>query len=88
MTWIMLKLILVDLETMLMSTQDRCIVCADRVIGLEIILGAQMELLRYVGQVKARLGLFADSVHLDARHEHGLCRIYHRHGNLFGHTRW
>jgi hypothetical protein len=84
----MLKLILVDLETMLMSTQDRCIVCADRVIGLEIILGAQMELLRYVGQVKARLGLFADSVHIDARHEHGLCRIYHRHGNLFGHTRW
>jgi hypothetical protein len=56
-----------------MSMQDRCIVCADRVIGLEIVLGAQMELLRYVGQVKARLGLFADSVHLDARQEHGLC---------------
>jgi hypothetical protein len=47
-----------------MSTQDRCIVCADRVIGSEIILGAPMELLRYVGQVKARLGLFAGRVHL------------------------
>jgi hypothetical protein len=42
-----------------------------------------MELLWYVGQVEAHLGLFRDSVHLGTRQEHSLCRIYHRHGNLF-----
>jgi hypothetical protein len=40
MTWIKFKLILVHLETVLMSTQDRCTVCAERVIGLEIISDA------------------------------------------------
>jgi hypothetical protein len=62
-----LKLILVYLETVLMSTQDRYIVCTEHVTGSEIILDAPMELLRYVGQVEARLSLFRDSVHLGAR---------------------
>jgi hypothetical protein len=39
-TWIKLKLISVHLETVLMSTQDRCTVCAECVIGLEIISDA------------------------------------------------
>jgi hypothetical protein len=39
-TWIKLKLISVHLEIVLMSTQDRCTVCAEHVIGLEIILDA------------------------------------------------
>jgi hypothetical protein len=43
-----------------MSTQDRCIVCAERVTGSEMILDAPMELLRYMGQVEARLSLFRD----------------------------
>jgi hypothetical protein len=73
MTWIMLKLISVHLETVLMSMQDRCTVCAERVTGSEIVLGAPMELLWDVVQVEACLGLFADSVHLSARQEHGLC---------------
>jgi hypothetical protein len=87
-TWIKLKLILVHLETVLMSTQDRCTVCTERVTGSEMILDAPIELLWYVGQVEARLSLFRDSVHLGARQEHGLCQIYHRLGNLFGRTRW
>jgi hypothetical protein len=66
-TWIKLKLILVHLEIVLMSTQDRCTVCAEHVTGSEMILDAPMELLRHVGQVEARLSLFRDSVHLGAR---------------------
>ena len=34
------KLDLVDLEIVLILTQDRCMVCARRTIGLEIILDA------------------------------------------------
>jgi hypothetical protein len=33
-------LVLVCLETVLILTQDRCTVCADRTIGSEIILDA------------------------------------------------
>jgi hypothetical protein len=40
-----------------------------------------------VGQVEARFGLFRDSVNLSARLVHGLRRMYHGHGNHFGHTR-
>ena len=29
-----------DLETVLVSVQDRCMVCARRIIGLEIVLNA------------------------------------------------
>ena len=32
------KLVSVDLEIVLILTQDRCTVCAERTIGLEIIL--------------------------------------------------
>jgi hypothetical protein len=67
MTWIKLKLILVHLEIVLMLPQDRCTVCAEHVTGLEIILDSPMELLRYVGQVEARLGMFRDSVHPGTR---------------------
>jgi hypothetical protein len=44
--------------------------------------------LGYVGQVKARFGPFGESVNLSARWVHGLRRMYHRHGNHFGHTQW
>jgi hypothetical protein len=36
----MWNLILVRLETMLVSVQDWCMVCAERTTGLEIILDA------------------------------------------------
>jgi hypothetical protein len=34
------KLILVYLEIVLILTQDKCIVCAEHAIGMEIVLGA------------------------------------------------
>jgi hypothetical protein len=37
-TWVMVNLVLVHLEMVLVSVQDRCTVCAKRTIGLEIIL--------------------------------------------------
>jgi hypothetical protein len=39
-TWVKWKLVLVSLEIVLFSTYDRCMVCDERAIGLEIILGA------------------------------------------------
>ena len=40
MTWVMLNLVLIRLETVLVSVQDRCTVCAKHTIGSEIILDA------------------------------------------------
>jgi hypothetical protein len=45
-----------------------------------------MELLRYMGQVEARLGLFRDTIHLGTIQGQGLCRMYHSNGNLFRRT--
>ena len=39
-TWVMWNLFSVHLEKVLVSVQDRCTVCANRTIGLEIILDA------------------------------------------------
>jgi hypothetical protein len=36
----MWNLVLVRLETVLVSVQDRCMVCTKRTIGSEIVLGA------------------------------------------------
>jgi hypothetical protein len=38
--WVMWNLLLVRLETVLVSVQYRCTVCAERTIGSEIILEA------------------------------------------------
>jgi hypothetical protein len=38
--WVMWNLISVCLETVLVSVQDRCMVCAKRTIGSEIVLDA------------------------------------------------
>jgi hypothetical protein len=43
---------------------DRCTVCAEHTIGLEIILDAPVG--GDVGQVDARLSLFGDSANLDS----------------------
>jgi hypothetical protein len=40
MTWAVWNLVLVRLETVLVSVQDRCMVCTERTTGLEIILDA------------------------------------------------
>jgi hypothetical protein len=38
--WVMSNLILVHLEMVLVLVQDRCTVCAERIVGSEIILDA------------------------------------------------
>ena len=50
--------ILVYWETMLVSVQDRCMVCAEHTIGPEIILDP----LDDVGQVESCFGLLGASV--------------------------
>jgi hypothetical protein len=57
------KFNLVYLEIVLIWTQDRCMVCAEHSIGLEII----MELLGDVGHVESHFGPFGDSVSVGAR---------------------
>ena len=79
----MWNLVLVRLETVLVSVQDRCTVCAKHTIGSETILEAPMALLGFEAQVEARFDLFSDSVSLDV---HGLRRMYHRLRNHFGRT--
>ena len=39
-TSVMWKLVSVSLEIVLMSAQDRCTICAEHTVGLEIILDA------------------------------------------------
>ena len=46
--------VLVRLEMVLVSVQDRCMVCAKRTIGLEIILDASMVLVGDEVQVESR----------------------------------
>ena len=56
MTWVMWNLTSFHLETVLVSVQDRCIVCARRTI---VPLDDE-------AQVEARFRLFGDSANLDA----------------------
>ena len=63
----MWKLVSVHLEVVLDLAQDRCMVCAERTIGLEIILAAPDGTPRDEGQVKAHFSPFRDSVNLSAR---------------------
>jgi hypothetical protein len=82
----MWNLVLVHLETVLVSVQDRCMVCAKRTIGLESFWTPPMVLLDDEALVEDRFRLFRDSVILDARQMHVLCRTYHRLRNCFGCT--
>ena len=59
--------VLVHLEMVLVSVQDRCVVCVKRTIGLETGLDAPMVLQGDEAQVQARFALFRDSANLDAR---------------------
>ena len=88
MTRVMSNHVSVHLDKVLVSVQDRCMVCAKRTIGSETILDAPMVLLCDEAQVRARFGLFRDCTSLDAGEVHGLRRMYHRLRNRFGHTQW
>ena len=82
MTWVMWNLVSIRLEMVLVSVQDRCMVCAKRTIGLETVLDAPMELQGDKAQVQAHFGLFRNSSSLDApdgtHRRHGSCRIMFR----------
>ena len=67
MAWVVWNLVLVRLETVLVSVQDRCMVYAKHTIGPETVLDAPMVLLGDEAQVQAHLSLFRDSTSLDAR---------------------
>ena len=51
----------------LVSVQDRCMVCIKRTLGSETVLDAPMVLLGDEAQVQSRFGLFRDSTCLDVR---------------------
>ena len=67
MTRVMSNHVSVRLEMVLVSVQERCMVCAKRTIGPENGLDAMMVLLGDEAQVQAHFGLFRDSTSLDAR---------------------
>jgi hypothetical protein len=63
---------------MLILTQDRCTVCAERTIGSEIVLDAPDGTPSNMGQAKSHFGAFGDGVSVGARWVHGLCQMYRR----------
>ena len=63
----MWNLVSVYLETVLGLVQDKCMVCTNRTIGLEIFLTHPMVLLGDDAQVEARYNAIGDSAKLDAR---------------------
>ena len=67
MTWVMWNFTSFHLEIVLVSVQDRCMVCTRRTIGSEIILVAPNGTLSDEAQVEAHFGTFGDSANLDAR---------------------
>ena len=67
MAWVLWNLVLDRLEIVLVSVEDRCMVCAKRTIGSDIIFNAPMVLLGDEAQLKAYFSPFRDSANLDAR---------------------
>jgi hypothetical protein len=62
------EVILVHLKIVLILTQDRCTVCVECTIGLEIVLDPHpMELLGDMGHVESRIRLFGDGVKFGVR---------------------
>ena len=55
MMWVKCELILLSLDIVLISVQDRCTVCAECTTGMEIILAVPDGTLGDVGQGEARL---------------------------------
>jgi hypothetical protein len=70
--WVMRNIVSVYLEIVLVSVQDRCMICAEHSIGSENVLNTHDGTARCLGHVESHFGLFADSGNLDARLVHGL----------------
>ena len=82
------KLGSVCLDIVLILMQDRCTVCMEHTICLEINLDAPGELLDDVCLMESRFGLFRNSVSFSARYGHGLRLMHHSLRNHFGSTCW
>ena len=65
--WVIWNLSSFRLETVLVSVQDSCMVCARRTIGSDIGLEALNGSLGDKAQVEARFGPFGHSANLEAR---------------------
>jgi hypothetical protein len=65
--WVMSNLVLVCLEMVLVSVQDRCTVCTERTVGSKSFWTHPMELLSDVGHVESQFGPFRNSVSVGAR---------------------
>ena len=61
MTWVLWNLVSDRLEIVLVSVEDRCMVCAKRCIGLDIVFNATMVLLGDEAQGEAPFSPFGDS---------------------------
>ena len=66
MTWVMWNLTSFRLEIVLVSVQDRCMVCTRRTIPQKSFWTHSMVPLGDEAQVEAHFSLFGDSVNLDA----------------------
>ena len=67
MTWVLWNLASFRLETVLASVQDRCMFCARRTIGSEIVLDAPDGTTSNDAQVEAHFGPFGDIANFGAR---------------------
>ena len=67
MTWVKWRLVSIFFKILLISTQDRCNLCAGCAIGSKIGLDATDGILGDMGEVEDRFSLFGDSVNHDAR---------------------
>ena len=67
MMWVMWNLTSLRLETVLVSVQDRCMVCARRTIGSVIKVDTPNGTTSNEAQVEAHFGPLGDGANLDAR---------------------
>ena len=65
--WVMSNIVSIHLETVLVSLQDRCAVCAKHTMSQKSFWTDQMVLLGDEAQVEARFGRFGDSANLVSR---------------------
>ena len=78
----------VCLEIVLILMQDRCTVCMEHTICLEINLDAPDEHLDDVCHMESRFGVLIDSISFSARYVHGLRLMHQSLRNQFGSTCW
>ena len=65
--WDMWNLVSIRLETVLVSLQYRCKVCAQHTMAQKLFWTHHMVLVGDEAQVEARFGLFRDSANVDSR---------------------